>query len=121
MTTLINYGWNNFHHKNIGNNETQTLPIGRVISVKGFKYELITEKGMLETELSGRLLFGASSESLPKVGDWVLFMDYETMGYIIEVLPRMNALSRKNPGNQTERQVLAANIDFAVIVGGTAI
>jgi ribosome biogenesis GTPase / thiamine phosphate phosphatase len=118
MTTLINYGWNNFHPQNISNTGTRALLIGRVISIKGFKYDLITEKGPLETELSGKLLFGTFSESLPKVGDWVLFMDYETMGYIIEVLPRMNALSRKSPGAKTEKQVLAANVDFAMIVQG---
>lgn len=94
------------------------LPAGRVISVRGFKYTLITENGELETELSGKLLYGTLPEDLPKVGDWVFFMKYDDAGYIIDVFPRTNALSRKNPGNKTERQVLAANVDHALIVQG---
>jgi ribosome biogenesis GTPase len=89
-----------------------------VISIKGFKYFLITEKGEMEAELSGKLLYGSEPENLPKVGDWVFYMDYESMGYIIEMFPRMNALSRKNPGNKIERQVLATNVDHALIVQG---
>jgi ribosome biogenesis GTPase / thiamine phosphate phosphatase len=117
MTTLTDFGWNEIHlqyftHANNG------LPVGRVISIKGFKYDLITEQGMLETELSGKLLYGTLPEDLPRVGDWVFYMNYDTMGYILDVFPRVNALTRKNPGNKTEKQVLAANIDHALIVQG---
>jgi ribosome biogenesis GTPase len=86
--------------------------------VRGFKYDLTTENGELETELSGKLLYGTDAEGLPKVGDWVTFLDYSGTGYILDVLPRVNALSRKTPGNKTERQVLAANIDYALVVQG---
>ena len=116
MISLDEYGWNDFHQQNCTIEENQSL--GRVISVKGFKYDLITENGELETELAGRLLYGSDPEDLPKVGDWVTYLDYGETGYIIGVLPRMNALTRKNPGTKIERQVLAANIDFALIVQG---
>jgi ribosome biogenesis GTPase len=33
-------------------------------------------------------------------------------------MPRMNELSRRSPGTKTEKQVLAANIDYALIVQG---
>jgi ribosome biogenesis GTPase len=72
----------------------------------------------MEAELSGKLLFGTEPEMLPHVGDWVYFLKYDTQGYIVEVFPRHNALSRKNPGTRTERQVLAANIDCAMVVQG---
>jgi ribosome biogenesis GTPase len=77
---------------------------------------LITNDGELESELSGKLLYGVDIEGLPKVGDWVYFIRYETTGYIIEVLPRINELSRKNLGTKTGKQVLAGNIDYALIV-----
>lgn len=115
---LKNYGWNNFHQQHADKNLKTDLSIGRIISIKGFKYFIIAEKGERETELSGKLLYGASQEELPKVGDWVFFMDYDSMGYIIEVFPRMNALTRKTPGAKTEKQVLAANVDCALIVQG---
>lgn len=118
MTILDNYGWNNFHQQHARQFSNTELSIGRVLSIKGFKYFLITEKGELETELSGKLLYGISNEELPKVGDWVSFMGYDSMGYIIEVFPRMNALARKTPGAKTEKQILAVNIDCALIVQG---
>jgi ribosome biogenesis GTPase len=118
MTTLKNYGWSNFQNDYYNTLKKTELSPGRVTSIRGFKYYLITEKGELETELSGKLMYGSEPENLPKVGDWVFYMDYESMGYIIEMFPRMNALSRKNPGNKVQRQVLATNIDHALIVQG---
>jgi ribosome biogenesis GTPase len=116
MTILNNYGWTAFHAENAA--EQQELSIGRVTSIKGFKYDLISENGEIETELSGRLLYGTSTEDLPKVGDWVLYMEYPGMGYIIDILPRKNELSRKAAGLKFEKQVLATNVDFALIVQG---
>lgn len=117
MKILNQFGWNSFHQQNIIKLNTD-LSIGRVISIKGFKYYLITESGELETELSGKLLYETENESLPKVGDWVLYKDYDSTGYVISLLPRMNLLTRKEPGNKTQRQGLAANIDKALIVQG---
>jgi ribosome biogenesis GTPase len=118
MTLLEQFGWNLFHQQHYNTiADKEQLP-GRVISVQGFKYLLITEKGEIESELSGKLLYATEPEDLPKVGDWVLYLDYGDTGYITEVLPRINALSRKNPGARTERQVMATNIDCAMIVQG---
>jgi ribosome biogenesis GTPase / thiamine phosphate phosphatase len=118
MTLLENYGWNDFHKKNYNAIHAQGQLPGRVISVRGFKYYLITQNGEIETELSGKLLYGTDTEDLPKVGDWVCYLDYGQTGYIIDVLPRENTLSRKNPGNKIEKQILATNIDHALIVQG---
>lgn len=118
MNTLEQYGWNDFfeqHRSQISNNDFVT---GRVVSVKGFKYNLMLESGEIEAELSGKLLYGTDHELLPKVGDWVFCLKYDTIGYITEVYPRINRLARKNPGNTSEKQILAANIDFAMIVQG---
>jgi ribosome biogenesis GTPase len=115
MTLLHQYGWTPIQQQQYLSLNTDLFP-GRVISVNGFKYMLATSNGELETELSGRLMFDNDVEALPKVGDWVLFMDYQTMGYIIEVLPRFNALARKNPGGGTRKQILATNVDYAIIV-----
>jgi ribosome biogenesis GTPase len=118
MLFLENYGWNNFHQQNFDIHKIEGQSVGRLISVKGFKYCLITENGELETELSGKLLFGSDPENLPKIGDWVCYLDYGQTGFIITVLPRINLLSRKNPGNRTEKQFLGVNIDYALIVQG---
>ncbi|WP_165823924.1 ribosome small subunit-dependent GTPase A [Pseudochryseolinea flava] len=115
MISLNQYGWDHCFQSS----QTQSdLLIGRVTSIQGFKYYIITIHGEKEAELSGKLLYEISAEELPKVGDWVTMKDYETMGYIIDVLPRKNVLSRKNPGSKTERQLLATNIDYALVVQG---
>ncbi len=73
-----------------------------------------TEHGESEADPSGTLRY--ESPLWPVVGDWVtLGQD----GRLIErVLDRRTTLSRKQPGRQTSRQVLAANIDLLLIVSG---
>lgn len=118
MTTLIQYGWNSFHAEQYNYHSKERLSPGRVISVKGFRYLLMTEQGELEAEVSGKLLHGNAGEDIPKVGDWVLFADFDTIGYVTDVLPRTNALSRREAGTESTIQVLASNIDAALIVQG---
>jgi len=120
MTSLDQYGWNSFFQPDNSKeqNKKENLAIGRIISVQGFKYYVITMHDEKEAELSGKLIYGASTEELPKVGDWVTLMDDDTLGYIVDVLPRRNELSRKNPGAKTEKQILATNVDCALIVQG---
>ena len=118
MTSLKDYGWNDFHQHNYNQSENHGEQVGRVVSVQGFKHHLVSTNGEVEAELAGRLLYGAEGEDLPKVGDWVCFLDYGQTGYIIGRLPLQNMLSRKTPGKATDRQVLGANIDYACIVQG---
>jgi ribosome biogenesis GTPase len=118
MNTLEKFGWNEFFENYFKINSNKDFKPGRIISLKGFKYHLITEQGELPAELSGKLMYASDNESLPKVGDWVYYLDYGTEGYITEVFPRKNALSRKSPGNRSEKQIIAANIDYALIVQG---
>ena len=118
MNLLEKYGWNQFFSNHYLTREEQEFLPGRITSVKGHTYHLITEKGELRAELSGKLLVDPDKEKLPRVGDWVFYLDYDTQGYIVGVFPRQNALTRKNPGTTSERQVLAANIDYALIVQG---
>ena len=115
MISLEHYGWSNFSQPEI---TQDNLIIGRITSIRGFKYYALTANGEMEAELSGKLLHGNSTEELPKLGDWVTLKDYDTLGYIIDVLKRRNELSRKNPGAKMEKQILATNVDGALIVQG---
>lgn len=118
MKLLVQYGWSELHALEYDRNTNKELLPGRVISIQGFKYILITESGEREATLSGKLLFGALDEDIPGVGDWVLFLDYDPSGYIVEMLPRANSLVRKEPGTKAGTQLLAANVDNALIVTG---
>lgn len=117
MISLEDYGWNS-HFQSLHYQHPAGAVPGRVVSITGFRHHVITSTGECEAELAGRLLFGAQPEDLPKVGDWVSLLPYETQGYIVEVLPRMNALSRKSPGARFESQILVTNLDAAFVVQG---
>jgi ribosome biogenesis GTPase len=118
MVELKDYGWNDFHQQNYSQSGNYKELVGRVVSVQGFKYHLATEAGEVEAELAGRMLYGTDSEDLPKVGDWVCYLGYGESGYVIERLPRQNALSRKKAGKTNDRQVIGTNIDYACVVQG---
>ena len=114
MDQLALFGWEHYQHFGSKYLTPEQDP-GRVISIRGIHFLLITEKGELESELTGRQLYSLSKEEQPKVGDWVTFMDYGSQAFILEVLPRKNELSRRTPGSESGRQVIAANIDMIFI------
>jgi len=118
MSLLSQYGWNATFENNYSNHKNNGLEAGRVLTINGYQYTLISMAGEIEAELSGALLHGKESWDLPKVGDWVVFKAYEEQGYVIDVLPRQNELSRKMPGKGLDKQVIAANIDAALLLQG---
>jgi len=118
MEKLYLYGLKRyFLHTNIDeNNDMHTL--GRVLSVKGIHYEIITGGGARPAELLGKLLYAHEKWEQPKVGDWVTYLDYDNIALISDVLPRVNELYRKAAGRETYKQVIATNIDYAVVIQG---
>jgi ribosome biogenesis GTPase len=80
---------------------------------------MFSENGILQGEVSGKLLFTANSPSdFPKTGDWVVMsvFEHEQKAIIHQVLPRISAFSRKVPGKKIEEQIIATNIDLLFIV-----
>ncbi|HKE19436.1 MAG TPA: ribosome small subunit-dependent GTPase A [Kofleriaceae bacterium] len=65
----------------------------------------------------GRLRHRARSRDLPVVGDWVAVRPDPGTVVIEAVLPRRTELARRDPDQRSE-QVLAANVDTAVLVMG---
>lgn len=95
------------------------LYIGRVISQSKDLYRVITEKGELTAQISGRLRFDAKTLSdYPAVGDFVM-LDRNDNGnghaIIHHVLRRKSVFVRKAAGTANDEQVVAANIDTVFI------
>ncbi len=92
--------------------------VGRVISVHKKKYKVKTDKGDLEAEIVGKLRFSTEKKSdLPAVGDWVAVSeDEEHTALIHAVFPRTTMLVRGVVGKSGEKQIIATNIDYALIV-----
>ncbi|MCR9101706.1 MAG: ribosome small subunit-dependent GTPase A [bacterium] len=92
--------------------------VGRVTVEHRERYMVSTEAGEYDAELLGNLRFAAASKSdLPAVGDWVALSEYdEGKALIHAVLPRHTILERQAVGKFGEKQIIATNIDYGIIV-----
>jgi ribosome biogenesis GTPase len=92
---------------------------GRVSIQHRGAYDVLTAEGELRCDVAGRLYDEAASPAdLPAVGDWVAVAarPEEAAGTVQAVLPRRTKFSRKTAWQASEEQVLAANVDVALIV-----
>lgn len=93
--------------------------IARIIEVNKSNYRVSDGLQEILAELSGKFLFNIeNSIDYPTVGDWVVvqYFDDQSLAIIHHVLPRKSLLKRKDPGKAVEHQLIAANIDYALIV-----
>lgn len=99
-------------------NGLESLSVGRVISEHRDRYVVKNTKGDWEAELLGNLRFAAESRAdLPAVGDWVAISEYDRDKVLIHsIFPRKSILQRQAIGKKGERQIIATNIDAALIV-----
>ncbi len=94
----------------------QGLQLGRICFASHEQYSVFLEDGLHDALPTGRLRF---DDTLPAVGDWVAARKVDqTLALIEEVLPRRTQFSRRAAGTAKREQVIAANIDLAVIVCG---
>jgi ribosome biogenesis GTPase len=92
--------------------------IGRVTRENRERYLVTTGGKEYEAEVTGNLRFTAlSREDFPAVGDWVAMVLYDSDQAIIHrILPRRSVLERQSAGKEATKQVIAANVDGALIV-----
>jgi ribosome biogenesis GTPase len=94
----------------------QQLQLGRVSFTSQERYRIYLEDGEYEAVPAGRLRYDSI---LPAVGDWVAARPADPKLALIEaVLPRRTKFSRRGAGGSVAEQVIAANVDLAVIVCG---
>lgn len=95
------------------------LNTARVITVNKESYIISNGENDFFAKLTGNMLYSAESpEDFPTVGDFVLFQNFEddSLAIIHKVLPRNTLLKRKSAGKKVEYQLIAANVDFAIII-----
>ena len=94
----------------------QGLALGRVCFASHEQYRIYLESGERDAVPAGRLRW---DDVLPAVGDWVAARAVDAqLALIEEVLPRYSRFSRTAAGSNHREQIIAANIDLAVIVCG---
>lgn len=95
------------------------LYIGRVSSQHKNLYKVITEKGEITAEISGRFHYHVHETSdFPAVGDFVMIDRMDNSlgnGIIHHVLARKSVFARKVAGTREDVQIVAANIDTVFI------
>jgi ribosome biogenesis GTPase / thiamine phosphate phosphatase len=98
-------------------NDCRLAP-ARVTAAQREHHRLISEHGVFDAQLSGKLRHEAAPGELPVVGDWVAaqLRPDEGSATITACLPRRSALVRKRPERSSAPQVLAANLDVVLLV-----
>lgn len=90
--------------------------LGRVSFSSHEQYRILLEAAECEGVPAGKMRW---AETLPAVGDWVVARRADvTLALIEEVLPRRTQFSRRSAGDAGVEQIVAANVDVALVVCG---
>ncbi|MCC6487800.1 MAG: ribosome small subunit-dependent GTPase A [Candidatus Hydrogenedentes bacterium] len=94
--------------------------LARVCVSQGERARVLLGGAELEAVVAGALLYAAESAAeLPVTGDWVAVRRVDPELVLIErVLERRSKIARRAPGRRGEEQVLAANVDVALLMAG---
>jgi ribosome biogenesis GTPase len=96
--------------------EAAELELGRVSFAAHEQYRVYLEQGEYEAAPAGRLRW---EDVLPAVGDWVAARNVGSGLALMEaVLPRRTQFSRRAAGTAHHEQVIATNVDLALVVCG---
>ncbi|MEC9489208.1 MAG: ribosome small subunit-dependent GTPase A [Halanaerobium sp.] len=117
---LRELGWDEFYASQFIEYEKEEKFVpGRIAVEHKHLYRVYTAEGDFLAEVSGKFCFEARERSdYPAVGDWVVLSirPAEKRGTIHAVLQRKNKFSRKVAGLKTDEQIVAANIDYTLLI-----
>ncbi len=111
-------GWDDGWMAGFGPFASAGMAPARVVTEDKHYYTVVGEGGPTLGQVAGKLLRRAHDPTaLPKVGDWVATSPGKGGRCCIEgVLPRRTSIVRRNAGRSGSAQVLATNIDVALVV-----
>ncbi|HKB59915.1 MAG TPA: ribosome small subunit-dependent GTPase A [Gallionellaceae bacterium] len=114
---LIELGWSEWFAQRASCAPSQT--VARVAAVDRDQLLLAGHGGAFRAKLAGRYLHQHHlKQELPCVGDWVCVEKHpgDDFGVIHGLLGRRTSLRRKSAGIAAEQQMIAANVDYVLIV-----
>lgn len=117
---LKDYGWDAEYSAQFEAYAGRGLLPARVVKQSRDLSTLMTARGELSGEVSGRFRHRAVNlADYPVVGDWVALEPLgDDRALIQALLPRRSAFARKVAGETVEAQVAAANVDTVFLVTG---
>lgn len=116
--TLEDLGYNTKLENYRKDNNLSSFEVGRVISEHKERYVVKTVSKEYDAEIIGNLRFTAQKRSdFPAVGDWVAISEYEEDKALIHhIFPRKTIVERQAVGKHGEKQIIATNIDYGLLV-----
>lgn len=114
---LTRIGWNEWFEERAECGPADT--IARVVAVDRDLLLLMDQIGTFRAKLAGSYLYlHHLSQELPCVGDWVCVEKHpaDGLGLVHRLLERRTALRRKSAGESIDYQMIAANVDYVIIV-----
>ncbi|MFC2094231.1 ribosome small subunit-dependent GTPase A [Bacteroidota bacterium] len=119
MNDIKKLGFNKWFQDKVDLSKSADFNITRIISVNKNSYVVSNGVKDIYAEPTGKFLFNSdNSLDLPAVGDWVYtqLFDDDSLAIIHDILPRKSLLKRKTSGKKIDYQLIAANIDVAIIM-----
>jgi len=115
---LRKWGWSPAWEASILEPIEPSHVVGRVTAVFREQCLLRLSHGERTGEVTGRFRHLAlNAAAYPAVGDWVLAQEAgPELALVHGLIPRRNALSRKEAGQEVQEQVLAANLDVVFVI-----
>ncbi len=117
---LNSLGWSDFFQSSFDQDADSKLSAGRVTGQGRGHYQIqVAGDEILEAAITSKFHDSIQNPTgFPAVGDWVAFLRGQGnhQATIHHVLKRKNSLQRRRAGAQQDVQMIAANVDFMLIV-----
>lgn len=117
--SILHWGWNDYFEAVWKDAERENSVRARVIAQGRGRWRVVGDFGECPAEAAGKLRLAAEEGGdWPAVGDWVAveLRDRGSAAQIHEALPRRSQFVRKMAGRKIAQQVIAANVDMALLV-----
>lgn len=110
---LARYGWDDAWADEFARFDAEGLLAGRVVRVDRGQCDVVTADGTLRADTA----FVTPNDPLRVVctGDWVAVEPAGNPRYVRTCLPRRTAFVRSTSSKRSEGQILAANVDHAIV------
>lgn len=123
LFSLDELGWNSFFSNQIDKiGLKKGEQIGRISSIHYNKYTILAEKGEFTAAIKGKIRLAIEHYKIdkPAVGDWIIFAGDKTDQTVVitNILENQTAFYRRVCDKKTEKQIIAANLDYIFIMTG---
>lgn len=119
FTALAPYGWDEAWADAFAPYEPEGLIAGRVVRVDRGQCDIVTADGMLRADTA----FVTPHDPMRVLctGDWAVVEPGGNPRYVRTYLPRRTAFVRSTSSKRSEGQILAANVDHAIVAVSLAV